>query len=187
MAQDFAEGTRVLNQMFPATKTDKKFKVTSRDDENFNCIAWAMRFSDRWVDPVKTAGHWWPVDYSQRGNEGTPDALKHAFELMKFEECKSPDIEAHYDKVALYFNPLTMGWSHACRIIADGECHSKLGEGWDFHHGLGNILNNPSLGQYNYGKIFCYMKRHKIYRFYSFYLSLKLLGDKLRNEIKCIM
>lgn len=142
---------------FPMLAHDPQFVVTSKETPIYNCIAWAMGFTDRWVDVVDRtdidvrSGNftWWPSGVEQSFR---PKALKEAFEAVGFEVCESSDYEADYDKSVLYcMNGI---WTHASRILSDVEEHSKFGESWNAHHGRNKFSGSI------YGEPFCCMRRN---------------------------
>lgn len=183
MVKDIAGAVRTLTSdgYFPRLKHDGYFKVTSNINYNYNCIAWAMRLGDRWVDPFLTAGHWWPLPITS--NSMQPNELIKAFEALKFHECTDTKNEFWYDKVSLYLNRRTGEWTHAARVLTTKEYHSKLGKGWDIHHSNGGYLHNPYNPVESYGQEFRVMKRHKLYRFYSFWLTLLRLFANIKDSI----
>lgn len=166
---------------FPRLKRDGNFKVTSNLDNNYNCIAFSMRLGDRWVDPKSTAGHWWPLAITP--TSGYYLELVKAFEALKFKKCDDAKREFWYDKVSLYYLPSTKAWTHAARVITSNEYHSKLGEGWDIHHSNGGVLHNSKFPNNAYGVEFQYMKRHKIFRFYSLWLMMSRFGANLSHSL----
>lgn len=183
MVKDPEEAKRVLKNIFIGLRKDTRFIPTSNRDCNYNCIAWAMRLSDRWVDTETTAGHWWPNVITQ--DSYTKQGLIDAFKALKFEETKNPRPEKGYDKVALYYNPYTNYWTHAARVLEEHLYHSKIGPLWDIHHSDGNVMHFNNAKQ-TYGYVYCYVKRPKYLRLYSLYLSLKLIRDKISNEIRAL-
>lgn len=184
MVKDIERANRVITSdgWFPRLKGDKKYKVTSKINKRYNCIAWAMRLRDRWVDSEKTAGHWWPITITTYSWQ--KDELVKAFEALKFVKCNTSKHEFLYDKVSLYYNPKYGNWTHAARVISPIEYHSKLGNSWDIHHSDGSVLHNPNDLKGTYGKEFQFMKRHKVFRLYSLWLIIKRLSfgffDSLR-------
>ena len=187
MVKDVKKAETCLIFLFPQLVSDKIFLPTSEINPHYNCIAWAMRFADRWVDPTVTAGHWWPIQVTGKVTTDLhPDTLVKAFEALSFTICPNGKKEWFYDKVALYYNPATGLWSHAARIINDNEYYSKIGGLWALHHGAGGTLSNPASGINDYGIIYKYMRRPKYKRFYSLWLSLSLFYDKLKNVIRCL-
>lgn len=183
MVKDIAVAVKTITSdtWFPRLKHDGRFKVTSNINYDYNCIAWAMRLCDRWVDPALTAGHWWPLPI-------TPQSMYYlelvkAFEALKFTKCDSSKNEFWYDKVALYVHPNTGCWTHAARVLTPDEYHSKLGDGWDIHHSNGGVMHNPLNIKDTYGKEFQLMKRHKIYRFYSLWLTIVRTSLNIKDTL----
>ncbi len=133
-----------------ALKYDVNFKLLSPFSFQYNCIAFALGMTDRWVDPSAIPWHWWPP--IEKGPD--IDHLKNAFKYFGFEECGMDDeVDELYDKIALYH--IANHWTHAARIVADGICHSKFGESYDGYHSSGNVL------QAQYGDVCLIMRRLK--------------------------
>lgn len=116
-------------------------------DENisdYNCIAWAMGFTNRWVgglNPYQLSHGELPppwYDSSKIVPPGSPDILVHAFRNEEFEETKNPNYEKGYNKVALYQRrnrfSCNYTWTHAARIVSDDVEHSKLGHSFNVAH-----------------------------------------------------
>ncbi len=143
-----------LIKAFPDLKDDVNFEILSPQTPIYNCIAWAMQFDDRWVDPIKVPGHWWPVGVAE---SMSPEALIQAFQAVGFTIAIDCKIEHGFDKVILYKNQITDQWTHASRIIKDSVEHSKFGEGWDGCHSINSIKGTI------YGVPYCYMKRSSSY------------------------
>lgn len=133
-----------------ALKNDSNFKLLSPFSFQYNCIAYAMGMTDRWVDHSDIPWHWWPP--IEKGD--TVEHLKNAFRYFGFEECGMDDhIDDKYDKVALYH--ISNRWTHAARIVAEGVYHSKFGESYDGQHSSGNVLKAQ------YGNVCSIMRRLK--------------------------
>lgn len=180
MALNSAENRQSLISVFPRLSVDPVFEVESPETSEYNCIAWAMGFDDRWVDHLPDYSiarkKWWPegVDRDYR-----PETLVAAFEKMGFEVCDDDTTEQDYDKVALYkisplIDPFTNqkiadeGWTHAARVLSSGIYHSKIGAMYDIHHRGGDVFEGTS-----YGQIYCFMKRK---------VSDRSLTDKVKAE-----
>lgn len=131
-------------------KNDVNFKLLSPFSFQYNCIAFAMGMTDRWVDHSNIPWHWWPP--VEKGS--SVEHLKNAFQYFGFEECGMNDeIDDLYDKVALYH--IANQWTHAARVVAAGVYHSKFGESFDGRHSSGNVL------QAQYGNVCIIMRRLK--------------------------
>lgn len=150
----------LIVKIFPSLASDSKYQVTSPEDPNYNCIAWAFQlFKDRWMavpkgckhNPLLDAVTWWPDDVTE-GME--IQCLVEAFEKKGFERCENADHEKGFIKVALYYNPDTNEWTHAAREGRNGKYWmSKLGRSYDIHHGSPYTIEGNS-----YGKVYCIMK-----------------------------
>ena len=134
---------------FPKLGSDTNFKVNSPCTGVYNCIAFAMGLTDRWVDTFSAPGHWWPP-IAERSE--SKESLIKAFEYMGYEICDAADIEDGYEKVVLFCKDDS--WTHAAKIIANGVEHSKFGIGWDAIHSGNHIFQGSS-----YGDEYAYMKR----------------------------
>lgn len=131
-------------------KNDANFKLLSPFSFQYNCIAFAMGMTDRWVDDSDIAWHWWPP--IEKGP--SVDHLKRAFRYFGFEECGMDDsIDELYDKIAIYH--LAGRWTHAAKIVAAGIYHSKFGESYDGCHSSGGVLRAQ------YGDVCLIMRRLK--------------------------
>jgi len=156
MGERVEEIRRKLLQVFPKLSQDKDFLVTSNPTPDYNCIAWACKYEDRWIQP-HFAGRpaldsviWWPPDVK----EGLDiDCLKKVFEYHGYSECESHEHEDGYRKVALYFDEQTKFWTHASRELSNGFWSSKLGTYNDIQHGNPFSIENDT-----YGKAYCFMK-----------------------------
>lgn len=180
MVKDPVAANTFAYSNFPLLQTDSYYKPTSEPTDRYNCIAWAMRLTDRWVDLAIASGHWWPC-YHTGFYDHTPDGLITAFEALKFKKCNNGRTRYFYDKVALYSNSYTGRWTHAARILSDEEYHSKFGNGWDAHHGEGDVLHNKSKPDKSYGHVYQYMARPKIYRVVSYWQMIKFIAKDIYN------
>lgn len=123
------------------------FKVTSPEDGEYNCIAWAARDDRVWW--THHPGYRWP-GYAPR--TALVSGLVAVFEGMGYEECESPDLEVGYEKIAIYARHDL--WTHAARQLPDGTWTSKLGDGEDINHAKPQCLIGNT-----YGDVYCYVKR----------------------------
>jgi hypothetical protein len=143
--------------IFPELANDPDFQITSPADSNYNCIAWAYKYKDRWMEYGGTYESldgvlvWWPD-----GVENSPhiDAYINAFRLRGYEICDNWQYEKDFERIALYINPDTLACTHAAREKRDGKWTSKLGKSNDIAHA------NPYTIEGNaYGKVACIMRR----------------------------
>ena len=157
MGKGIEEARLDVINCFPGLRYDKDFRITSPEDPNYNCIAWAYLIKNRWMWPprgqqalVLDAVTYWPDDNSSVDVERFVDA----FRLKGYEKCDTPDYETGYQKIALYVKPGTTECTHAARQRSNGVWTSKLGASYDIQHG-----NPQSIEGRWYGKVYCYMKR----------------------------
>jgi len=145
---------RILDQ-FPLLKDDLSFDVTSPATPNYNCISWAMKYSDRWTqynsDSKMHDGivYWWPDGVPQ---EPTIEAYKMAFQKIGYEGCGSPCHEDGFIKIALYENKGIC--SHASRELRNGLWTSKLGQNHDIQHSSPFTIEGQA-----YGRAVVFMKK----------------------------
>lgn len=169
-----------LISQFPLLENDNKFIVTSNFTPIYNCIAWAMGFTDRWVAVVDSTNinvmrgrfTWWPegIEQSMR-----PEALKSAFEALGFVACDNYEYEYGYDKSVLYSKDGK--WSHASRIVSNFEEHSKFGESWNAHHGRNKFSGSI------YGDAYCCMRRlHNLKKDFLSKHTLKIGSITINSE-----
>ena len=138
---------------FPNLENDKHFKITSKRDQSYNCIAWAA---------IKDDIIWWPHDKPIDGTDwpygleriNTLEVFTNLFGNMGYEICESSDYEVGFQKIAIYHNPDTKKCTHASRLRSDGFWTSKLGPEQDIIHGDPSSVE----GEY-YGIVARLMKR----------------------------
>lgn len=133
---------------FPKLVDDVNFNITSAQTSIYNCIAWAMNLTDRWVDPDISPGKWWP-DGVERSLDY--NALIEAFKALGFSLADNSNYEEGYDKVVLY--GANGEWKHASKVTPNDTEHSKFGEEWDCEH------SHAVLQGLQYGEEYAYMKR----------------------------
>lgn len=157
MGKNVDQIAEIIKEIFPKLKTDTEFKVTSKEDERYNCIAWAYNINNRWMwpntgdCPFIDGVHYWP---SNEIMEPTVENFIKAFRLKGYEVCDNFRHEEGYQKVALYAIPGTNICTHASRELANGKWTSKLGQIQDIQHGDPTTIENDG-----YGKVCCIMKR----------------------------
>lgn len=121
--------------------TAENYRITSPPSWEYNCIAWALKVTNAWWWPVP--GRYWPPDVPR---EETVDAFLAAFATQSFVLCSTPELEAGWDKIALY--SLGSVPTHAARQLPDGWWTSKLGPNIDIEHAsvhvvAGGVYGNP--------------------------------------------
>lgn len=175
-----------MTDVFPDLTDDVNFEILSPETPVYNCIAWAMQLTDRWVSIYDYPGFWWPdgVEKSMSVN-----ALVHAFEAVGFTLCDNNHFEEGFDKVVLYKDEYADKWTHASRIMSDTSEHSKFGQSWDGTHSH-NVLcrTGPGHEEESYGVPYAFMKRETAGRALQGDLSgriktdIRLLRGLLRSQ-----
>jgi hypothetical protein len=120
------------------------FEITSEPTQEYNCIAWAAGESDRFWWP----GRFWPASVGRKVNRAN---FIRAFESIGYKMCETPDVEAGYEKVALYESNGEP--THAARLLPNGRWTSKLGWEHDISHSLEGLNGD------NYGEPVVFMRR----------------------------
>lgn len=131
--EKIAEGTVELNS--PRTET-------------YNCISFAVGFTDRWWGDPLDSGYW-PSD-SPYGEE--VGDLVRALEREGFSVCENANVELGFEKIAVF--AADGYWTHASRMSDDGQWLSKLGKSVDIKHS-----NNDCISGRLYGEVCIHMKR----------------------------
>src|SRR2546428_1075139 len=88
---------------FPSLKRPE-YEVTSNEDFGYNCIAHAADKRDAWWWPTEdeTEGIFWPKSAPR---EETLEAFVAAYAAEGYVVCDSPELEAGFEKVAIYLTP----------------------------------------------------------------------------------
>jgi hypothetical protein len=135
---------------FPKLKSDHKFKITSKQDSRYNCIAWSVIYDDRNLWPpggeVRLDGvmYLWPDDLPK---DESVDTFIKLYQKFNFEVCDSADFEEGYRKIAIYVNPKNKKVTHASRQRSNGDWTSKLGPQHDIAHSDPYTLEGPAYGE----------------------------------------
>ena len=120
-----------LEQWFPALRSTD-YEVTSPYDEGYNCIAHAAKDSDAWWWPC--ADGYWPGDSL---DDSIENFVKIFCEFLRYEDCRTPELEHGYEKVAIY--AIAGHTKHMARQLPDGQWTSKLGKAQDISHALSGV------------------------------------------------
>jgi hypothetical protein len=126
------------------------FEITSDPTEEYNCIAWAAGDTQYFWWPVKAPGVHWPDPAPLKD---TREAFIAAFETLDYRVCSDGSLEAGYEKVAFYEDPLGKP-KHMARQLPSGAWTSKLGVGWDIEHPSAEDVQDGI-----YGSLTIFMKR----------------------------
>lgn len=144
-------------EVFPKLRSDHKFKITSKRDTKYNCIAWSVIYDDRNLWPPGKVTTLDGVSYIWFDDLPKDDSLETFIQLykkFKFEVCEDHNFEEGYRKIAIYSNPKTGKCTHASRQRNNGEWTSKLGQEQDIAH------SDPySIESDTYGKVALIMRK----------------------------
>ena len=169
---DTPENRKILitEHHFHGLASDPSFSIQSPCTEEYNCIAWAMGFDDRWVDASAddyVHKKWWPENVEK---DWTQETLVKAFEKLGFEICDNGIMEPGFDKVALYSALQSDGsvkWTHAARIVRNNIYHSKIGNLFDVYHSGGCVFADTT-----YGTVYKFMRRE---------ISKRAITEKIKS------
>jgi hypothetical protein len=114
----------------------------------YNCIAWVLGMSDRWIDPLPPYGTYWPAELPRDYGISTFRAL---FTLFGFVACANVDFEEGWEKIAIWIDDADE-FAHVAKVIGPGLFSSKIGEYEDVTHSL------EGMGESCYGSIGLWMK-----------------------------
>jgi hypothetical protein len=144
---------------FPRLKRNDYF-VTSDEDGNYNCIAWAVGITDVpwWPVPEGTQGVDWPAGVPR---EETLEAFIAAYRTRDFHPSDDDDasVENGIEKIAVFVDA-DGSPSHAARQLPSGSWTSKLGDWEDIEHKKLSNLEGQELGEPAYGRVAKILKRH---------------------------
>src|SRR5438034_7711050 len=102
------------------------YRITSSASLDYNCVAWALGFSNAWWWP--TPGRFWPEDVPRE----TLPAFLAAFAGHGYAPCESRHLEPLLEKIAIY--AVQDKPTHAARQLSTGAWTSKLGPSVDIEH-----------------------------------------------------
>ena len=127
--------------------------MTSPEDPDYNCIAWAFGRKDCWMWPDEEVDgvSVWPK------NEQDSTDLRifiEAYKSQGYEVCNNDEYEAGKEKIALFAYPESNECTHASRQLTNGTWTSKLGPSFDIVHSTPYTIQGRL-----YGKVACILCR----------------------------
>jgi hypothetical protein len=131
---------------------EEGFQITSLEDSNYNCFAWAGGETACGWDPEETDGRFWPTGVTRSLDL---QAFVAVYSRIGFERCADGQREDGYKKVAIYLNS-SNEVEHAARQLPDGTWRSKLGDWEDINHRTTEALE----GRF-YGRVAAFLRRRK--------------------------
>jgi hypothetical protein len=124
-----------IEDVFPALR-GREWLLSSPAETRYNCIVWAAGDTTQWWWPRDPAeGYYWPAGVERAE---TLAAFVAAYALLGYAPCATADLEAGYEKIAIFTAPDGMP-THAARQLPSGRWTSKLGNWEDIEHDLPDI------------------------------------------------
>jgi hypothetical protein len=116
-----------LYAQFPSLQSSEH-RITSQPVDDYNCVAWVNRITDRWLEP----GLFWPLGVPEPEGDDDVECYVALFERWQFIRCDTSDYEPGFLKIALY----TVGKSfqHVAKQLRNGHWSSKAGTLHDLRH-----------------------------------------------------
>ena len=139
-----------MTSEFPWLPNVGDYRITSEYDASYNCFAWALGDTSRWIDP--TDPNTWPSELA------TESAVPTLFELFRnagYAPCEDGALQDGHEKVAIY--ALDGEPTHAARQLDTGRWTSKLGKQEDIEHATPEELQGDEWDQY--GRISGFLSR----------------------------
>jgi len=132
--------------------TRRNHRITSEEDEDYNCYAWAVGDDTKWWSPVR--GYYWPDGVPRDTN--SIESYIAAFTTEGFVVCADGAVEPGIEKIAIYVHPNGRP-KHAALQLSTGRWTSKLGAWEDIEHESENDVAGDC--QECYGEAHIYMQR----------------------------
>jgi len=126
---------------FPKIKQEG-YKVTSPQDPQYNCIAWAADVNTSWYEPDPFNMYSWPTKGKR---EYSLEAYIDIYKSIGYELCNSHNLEEDYEKVAIYTDS-NSNPTHAAKQLESGTWTSKLGPYKDIQHQTLEALEGTDYG-----------------------------------------
>lgn len=135
-----------LETLFPKLRRHP-YRITSPATTGYNCIAWAAGDDEGVWEPHN---YYWPRRISR---DGSVRSLVAVFRSLGYAVCDDEDVEAGFEKVAIYGDD-EGAYTHAARQLESGVWTSKLGRLEDIEHDSLEALTGSE-----YGEVLCILKR----------------------------
>jgi hypothetical protein len=136
-----------LENLFPNLRAEG-YAITSPEDANYNCIAWAVGDTHDWWEPLP--GFYWPPGVKK---ENSLAAYTRIFAIHGYTVCKDSMVETGFGKIAIFTDPAGIP-THVTRQLPSGKWTSKIGELEDIEHDSLQALEGEA-----YGAVALVMKR----------------------------
>lgn len=138
-----------IEAIFPNLQSSS-YRVTSPENQTYNCIAWAVGDTIKWwwPDPDEYDAYW----PSQLARSETLPAFVELFMSLSYVPCGEPEYEVGFERIAIFATTDGIP-THAAKQLPNGRWSSKLGKLEDIEHGLLDLCGS------NYGSVARIMKR----------------------------
>ena len=124
------DARRWIHNEFPYLR-NSVYRITSPNDDDYNCIAWAAKDETQPWWPDEDEETHWPEGIDRKH---TTDSFIAAFRTLGYEPCTfNPDPEPGIEKVVIYVDHEGKP-QHMARQLETGVWTSKLGRAWDIEH-----------------------------------------------------
>ncbi len=123
------EGNYLKLKEFPNLENEP-FLITSPEIDIYNCLAWAMGDTENWWDAEEES--MWLDNIPQ---DNLLSTLIQLLEIFGYELCAQANLEAGFEKIAL-FSKDKKECMHLARQLPDDNWTSKLGISYDVTHSL---------------------------------------------------
>lgn len=143
---------RLIDERLPKL-SGRGYEITSPRTDAYNCVAWVARDVHSWWEPG-VDGFYWPPGLGD--GDGLDDYIR-LFESLEFERCADGQLEAGFEKIAIYGEPPE--FDHVAFQRTDGTWSSKLGTLNDIKHDQLEPL--AGTGVLEYGPSIVYMRRSR--------------------------
>jgi hypothetical protein len=137
-----------LERLFPALDSSR-YAVTSPEDIRYNCVAWAVKDTDRWWWPDEDS--YWPEGIAR---DESIAAFVEAFRDAGFVPCDDSHLEEGCEKIAICSAPDNIP-THVARQLQSGLWTSKLGQLQDIQHRLEDLIGTV------YGRCQHFLRRER--------------------------
>jgi hypothetical protein len=116
-----------LYAQFPSLKASPH-AITSEDDDEYNCVGWVRRETDKWYEP----GFYWPQGVPEPTDDRDVQCYIALFERWGYVLCANADHEPGFLKIAIYAHDDS--FQHVAKQLRGGGWSSKAGTLHDLRH-----------------------------------------------------
>lgn len=138
-----------IQELFPRLR-DSSFDITSPQDGQYNCVAWAAGDTRRWWWPGESPFSFWPRGIAR---EESVASFVRAFSTFGYEVAATGEHDANYEKVAIFASSDGVP-THVARQLPNGSWTSKLGALEDIAH-----ADVTAIGGTDYGHVVVFLQR----------------------------